>query len=52
MNYTQVTQVLQNTEQASQRELGIACGKPFAVSTITIIDGGDSDILSLNTNIE
>mgnify|MGYP005748056671 FL=1 len=34
------------------RELGIACGKPFAVSTITVIDGGDSDILSLNTNLE
>ena len=34
------------------RELGIACGKPFAVSTITIIEAGDSDILSLNTNID
>jgi len=34
------------------RELGIACGKPFAVSTITIIDAGDSDILSLDSNIE
>ncbi len=34
------------------RELGVACGKPFAVSTITIIDGGESDLLSLDGNIE
>ena len=34
------------------RELGIACGKPFAGSTITVIESGDSDILSLDTNIE
>ena len=27
------------------RELGIACGKPFAVSTISIIDAGDSEYL-------
>ena len=27
------------------RELGIACGKPFAVSTISIIDAGDSELL-------
>ena len=34
------------------RELGIACGKPFAVSTITIIDAGGSDLLALETNVE
>ena len=34
------------------RELGIACGKPFAVSTISIIDAGESDLLTLETNIE
>ena len=34
------------------RELGIACSKPFAVSTISIIDAGDSDLLTLETNIE
>ena len=28
------------------RELGIACGKPFAVSTISIIDAGDSELRS------
>jgi ribosomal protein L30E len=34
------------------RELGIACGKPFSVSTVSIIDAGDSDLLQLETNIE
>ena len=34
------------------RELGIACSKPFAVSTISIIDAGDSDLLQLETNVE
>jgi large subunit ribosomal protein L30e len=34
------------------RELGIACGKPFGVSTISIIDAGESDLLTLETNIE
>ena len=38
--------------QLVNRELGISCGKPFAVSTITVIDGGDSDILSLESNID
>jgi len=34
------------------RELGIACSKPFSVSTISIIDAGESDLLQLETNIE
>ena len=34
------------------RELGIACSKPFSVSTITIIDAGESDLLQLETNLE
>jgi ribosomal protein L30E len=34
------------------RELGIACGKPFSVSTITVLDAGDSELLSLDSNIE
>ena len=33
------------------RELGIACGKPFSVSTITVIDAGDSELLSLDSNL-
>jgi len=27
-------------------ELGAACGKPFAVSSLVILDQGSSDILS------
>lgn len=34
------------------RELGIACGKPFPVSTISIIDAGESDLLTLESNLE
>lgn len=34
------------------RELGIACGKPFSVSTITVIDAGESELLTLETNLE
>jgi large subunit ribosomal protein L30e len=34
------------------RELGIACGKPFSVSTITVLDAGDSDLMALDTNLD
>ncbi|MBD18877.1 MAG: 50S ribosomal protein L30e [Euryarchaeota archaeon] len=34
------------------RELGAACGKPFAVSVLTVIDAGDSDLLTLRPNVE
>ena len=34
------------------RELGIACGKPFSVSTICVVDAGDSSLLTLDDNIE
>ena len=30
--------------------LGAACGKPFPVSAIAILDGGKSDILTLKAN--
>ena len=33
------------------RELSIASGKPFSVSTITVVDAGDSDLLSLDNNL-
>jgi large subunit ribosomal protein L30e len=35
------------TYTGSNAELGAACGKPFSVSAIAIIDGGKSDILAL-----
>ena len=28
-------------------DLGIACGKPFGISAVTILDGGNSEILGL-----
>lgn len=33
------------------RELGVASGKPFSVSTITVIDAGESELLSLDSNL-
>lgn len=44
--------VIKHRANLVNRELGIACGKPFAVSTITVLEGGDSEILSLDSNIE
>jgi len=35
-----------HTFEGSSAALGRACGKPFAVSTIAIINPGESDILS------
>ena len=34
------------------RDLGVASGKPFSISTITVIDAGESDLLTLSGNIE
>ncbi len=35
--------------QGNNIELGTACGKLFRVGTMTIIDGGDSDIIQSTT---
>tara|TARA_B110001452_G_scaffold230190_1_gene206427 strand:+ start:250 stop:549 length:300 start_codon:yes stop_codon:yes gene_type:complete len=48
-NHPEVTKFRANMVN---RELGTACGKPFSVSTISIIDAGDSDLLQLETNLE
>ena len=32
------------------RDLGVACGKPFPVSVVAILDGGKSDVLSLKAD--
>ena len=34
------------------RDLGVASGKPFSISTITVIDAGESDLLTLSSNLE
>ena len=35
-----------------KRDLGVASGKPFSISTITVIDAGESELLTLSGNIE
>jgi len=32
-------------------DLGAACGKPFPISAVTIIEGGNSEILRLKPNL-
>ena len=34
------------------RDLGVASGKPFSISAITVIDAGESELLTLSGNIE
>ena len=34
------------------RDLGVASGKPFSVSTITVVNAGDSELLTLDNNLE
>lgn len=34
------------------RDLGVASGKPFSVSTITVLNAGDSELLTLDGNLE
>ena len=34
------------------RDLGVASGKPVSVSTITVVDAGESDLLTLDGNLE
>ena len=43
--------VLHRTSMVN-RELGVASGKPFSVSTITVVDAGESELLTLQANIE
>ena len=33
------------------RDLGVASGKPFSVSTITVLDAGESELLTLSGNL-
>jgi len=35
--------------EGSSRQLGKACGMPFVVSTLAVIDAGESDILSIKS---
>ena len=45
-------EVIMHQTTMVNRELGVACGKPFSISTVCIIDAGTSDLLSLDGNVE
>ena len=38
--------------EGTSMQLGRACGKPFLVSAMAIIEPGESDILNLNLNLK
>lgn len=44
-------EVVKHRTMMVNRELGAACAKPFAVSTICVVDAGDSDLLTLRENL-
>ena len=45
-------EVIMHRTNMVNRELGVASGKPFSVSTITVVDAGESELLTLQANIE
>lgn len=44
--YSQIAGVKCLKTKMTSYELGSSCGKPFPVSSIAVIDAGDSDLLS------
>jgi large subunit ribosomal protein L30e len=44
---TSKTSLFVHTYDGSSVQLGKACGKPFMVSALAIVDPGESDLLSL-----
>ena len=42
-----ITGVKVHTFSGTNADLGAACGKPFSVSALAVLDPGDSNILSL-----
>ena len=34
------------------RDLGVASGKPFSISTITVLNAGESELVTLSSNLE
>lgn len=43
--YSQIAGVKCIKAKATSFEMGSACGKPFPVSTLAVMDAGDSDLL-------
>ena len=33
------------------RDLGVACGKPFSISALCVVDAGESELLQLDDNM-
>ena len=44
--YTQLAKINCITSNQTSLELGANCGKPFPISTIAVLDAGDSDLLN------
>jgi large subunit ribosomal protein L30e len=45
MHYAKLSNIPTHASPLSSRELGVACGKDFMVSALTVMDEGDSDIM-------
>lgn len=43
--YTKMAGMLLHVFEKDSRELGLACGKPFTVNVVAIVEPGSSDIL-------
>lgn len=48
-HYAKLANVTVYNFNGDSEELGLACGKPFLVSALAVLDGGSSNILSLGT---
>lgn len=46
-HYSKLANIPIHVYQGDSTELGLACGKPFLVSVITILDPGSSNILNI-----
>ncbi len=51
-HYGMLSQIPIVTYKSDSVDLGITCGRRYTVSTLTIKDPGDSDILKWSTNLE
>jgi len=46
-HYSKLANIPVHVYQGDSTELGLACGKPFLVSVITVLDPGSSSILNI-----
>ncbi|MEM2192451.1 MAG: 50S ribosomal protein L30e [Candidatus Hadarchaeales archaeon] len=45
-HYTKIAKIPLHVFEGDSRGLGIACGKPFTINVVTVVEEGDSNILS------